>query len=232
MARLPRLAVAGHAHLVIQRGEAARPLFVDDEDRSRYLHSLADVARTGGVAVHAFAILDECIELLVTPDVAGALGRFMQRLGRRYVRAFNQRHGTHGALWAGRFQAAAVDPEHYLLRAITMIEQAPVRAGLVAQPTEWVWSSARHHVGRGSSPVVTEHAVWWQTGNTPFEREARHEIDLQRLLRDDQVAEMLDAARGGWPLGSPEFLGALEQRTDRPVRPRPRGRPRRTGPPT
>ena len=229
MARMPRLAVAGQPHLVIQRGGAA-PVFRDDADRALYLAALRDLARGGPVAVHAFALLDDAVLLLATPRAAADLGHFMQRLNRRYVPAFHRRHGGAGAIWAGRFQAAAVDPEHYLLPGILLVEQAPVRAGVVGQATEWAWSSARHHAGRGASPVVTEHAGWWQTGNTPFEREARHEIELQRPLRDEQVAELLGATRGGWPLGSPAFVAALAQASERPLQPRPRGRPRRTGP--
>lgn len=231
MARLPRLAVAGQAHLVIQRGDASRPVFVDDEDRRVYLQALTEVAGRSGVAVHAFSMTDQAIWLVVTPKSADALGRFMQRIGRRYVPAFNLRHGTRGALWPSRFQAAPIDPERYLLPALLLVEQAPVRAGVVAHPADWAWSSARHHAGRGASALITEHAAWWQTGNTPFEREARHEIGLQLLLREDQVAELLGAARGGWPLGSAAFVEALAQHSDRPVQPRPRGRPRRVDAP-
>jgi putative transposase len=227
MARMPRLAVAGQPHLVIQRG-GAQPVFRDDADRQCYLDALRDLARGGTVAVHAYVLLDDRVMLLASPRDAADLGHFMQRLSRRYVPAFHRRHAGSGALWAGRFQAAALEPERYLLRCIAMIEQAPVAAGRVGLATEWAWSSARHHTGRGASGVIIEHAGWWQTGNTPFEREARHEMELQRPLRADEVAELLDAARGGWPLGSADFVAAAAQASGRAARPRPRGRPRRS----
>ena len=227
MARMPRLTVAGQPHLVVQRSAGAQMAFRDDADRLAYLTALQAAARSGPVAVHAYALLDDVVLLLVTPRAAADLGSFMQRLNRRYVPAYHRRHGGSGALWAGRFQATALDPERYLLACMLLIEQWPVRAGGVARATDWAWSSARHHAGRGAAPVVTEHAGWWQTGNTPFEREARHEVELQKLLRAEQVAELLGAARGGWPLGSPAFVAALAQTGQRPVQPRPRGRPRR-----
>lgn len=229
MARKSRLAVAGQPHLVVQRG-AEHTVFCDDTDRQHYLAALREVAQSGEVAVHAFVLLGDAVMLLASPHGADDLGRFMQRVSRRYVPAFHRRHGGNGALWGGRFQAAALDPERYLLPCMLMVEQAPVRAGLVAEATHWVWSSARHHMGRGASPLITEHTAWWQTGNTPFEREARHEMELQHLLRDDQVAELLGAARGGWPLGSPAFLAAIAQVSARPIAAKPRGRPRRIEP--
>lgn len=230
MARMPRLAVAGQPHLVVQRAGGALPIFVDDIDRRAYLAALGELAHEGPMAVHAYALLDDAVMLLATPREPADLGRFVQRVSRRYVPALHRRHGGSGPLWAGRFQAAALDPERYLLPCTLLIEQAPVRAGVVAMATEWPWSSAAHHVGRGSVPWLKEHAAWWRLGNTPFEREARHEIELQRMLEEDQVATLLAVARGGWPLGSAAFVAAAAQASDRPMQARPRGRPRRAPP--
>jgi len=173
--------------------------------------------------------MDAEVRLLVTPGDADALGRFMQRVGRLYVPSFNRRHGLLGPLWAGRFQATAVDPASHVLPSIRFIEQAPVRAGIVARADAWSWSSAAHHMGRVSSPLIAEHPARWQLGNTPFEREARHEIEVQRMLAEVEVEELLGAARGGWPLGAPAFIAALKKATSRPLQPKPRGRPRRMG---
>ena len=227
MARMPRLAVAGQPHLIVQRVGAAQAAFVDDTDRRAYLDALQALASDGPVALHAYALLDDAVLLLATPRDGADLGRFMQRLNRRYVPAFHARHGGRGALWSGRFQAAALDPERYLLSCTLLIEQAPVRAGVAAAATDWPWSSAGHHVGRSAMPGIREHEAWWRLGNTPFEREARHETELQRTLRDTQVAELLGAARGGWPLGSDEFVAAVAEVARRPAQPLARGRPRR-----
>ncbi len=227
MARKPRLAVAHQPHLILQSGRD-QPVFRDDFDRLRYLADLLEVARGGEVAIHAYALLDDRVLLLASPHAAGDLSRFMQRVTQRYVSAYHRRHASRGALWAGRFQAAALEPESYLHSCTVLIEQAPVREGLVGVATQWAWSSARHHAGLGVSRVITEHATWWQTGNTPFERETRHGAELQRLLRDSEVAEMLSAAKGGWPLGSVNFIAAVAAVSDHPVRPRRRGRPRRS----
>ena len=230
MARLPRLAVAGQPHLVVQRSPPGHPAFACDADRADYLEALREVARDPGIALHAYVLLEHQARLLLTPTDAPALGRFMQRVNRRYVPAFHRRHGGAGAVWAGRFQAAVVDPEHYLLPATLWIEQAPVRAGLVAHATEWAWSSAAHHAGRSALPWLTAQACHWRMGNTPFEREARHENELQRLLPEARVAELEAAVRGGWVLGAAAFVAALDGPVGRPSQPRPRGRPRQRAP--
>lgn len=227
MARQSRLVIAGQPHLVVQRRKHQQAVFVDNTDRARYLEALADAATACSVAIHAFALVDDHVALLLTPSDGGALGRFMQRVGRSYVPEFNRRHGRRGSPWAGRFHAALIDPEHYVHRSILLIEQAPVLAGLVTLAPDWPWSSARHHVGRQASAMVKEHEAYWRLGNTPFERQARYESELRHMLTGPQREELMGAARGGWPLGSQAFVASVAQATDRPAAPSPRGRPRR-----
>jgi putative transposase len=229
MARLPRFDLADRLHLVIQRGRAGRPVFVDDDDRRRYLGALLESSRENAVAVHAYVLMDDSVLLLATPTRSSALASCLQAVGRRYVKAFNHRHGRRGALWEGRYGATVVDPLDQLLACILLIEQAPLRQGLVAQASDWPWSSAAHHAGRRQDPIVTEHAAYWHLGNTPFEREARYLRDSALPLQGAEVENLIGAARHGWPIGSNAFLQALAEATTRPLRPRARGRPRQRG---
>jgi putative transposase len=227
MARLPRFAVAGQPHLVIQQANGSRPIFLDDVDRAVYVDAMVGAANSCAVAVHAYVLLNDQVCLLVTPREAEGLGRFMQRIGRRYVAEFHRRHATSGPLWAGRFQSTAIDPEHYLLPSIRFIEDAPVRSGVAALAKDWPWSSAQHHLGRRRLPWITEHSAYWRLGNTPFEREAKHEIALGQMLDTATFDELEAAARRGWPLGGHAFVATIAKTTERPMQPRPRGRPRR-----
>ena len=229
MARLTRLAFAVQAHLIVLAGAAAQPVFVDDEDRRRFTLALLECSRACGVAVHAYSLLDDQVLMLVTPAQDGSLQRFMQRLGRKYVGAFNLRHGRLGPLWGRRYGAAAIDAATQGWRCIRLIEQAPVRAGRVARPQDWPWSSASHHVGRLRNPLLREHELHWQLGNTPFEREARHAQMIAEPLAEGEVRSLVAASMRGWPIGPPGFVDALAEAADRlpsQLRPRPRGRPR------
>jgi putative transposase len=229
MARLTRLVFAGEAHLIVLVGASARPLFVDDEDRRRFALALLECSRACGVAVHAYSLLDEQILMLATPAQPGSLQQFMQRLGRKYVGAFNLRHGRSGGLWRRRYGAAAIDTATEGWRCLRLIEQAPVRAGRVSRPQDWPWSSAPHHVGQLRNPLVREHELHWRLGNTPFEREARHAQVIADILGEGEVRSLIAASMRGWPIGPPAFIAALADDADRPfhqLRPRPRGRPK------
>jgi len=225
MARLPRLALAGQAHLVSLYGHNALPVFIDDNDRRQFLAALRESALLQRVAVHAHVLLDNHVHLLLTPGADAALGVLMQGLGRRYGAGFNRRHGRQGTLWAGRFRATVVQSGAPLLDAMLFIDHHPVRTERAEQAQDFVWSSARHHLGLLRDGLITDASAYWQLGNTPFEREAAYRRLLDDGLAPGRLAELARACRHGWAIGDSAFLAGLAQQADRPVQPRPRGRP-------
>ena len=130
MARLPRAEVPGWPQLVQQRSHDGVPWIRDEVDGLRALADLKEVSAAAGVQVHAYAIVAEQMLLLVTPDAPAGVSRMMQAFGRRYVGAFNRRHARAGTLWAGRYRSAMLDPAHFLLDAMVMVDALGVgRAG-------------------------------------------------------------------------------------------------------
>lgn len=231
MARLPRLAVAGELHLVVQRGHNRQAVFVDDADRRIYLDMLREVLAARAVALHGYVLLPAEVWLLVTPAQAEALGRAMQSLGRRYVAYFNRRHARCGTLWDGRFRATVVDADSALLDVLVHLELKPALAGLAATPVEWPWSSAAHHLGARRDPWLVDPGQMWKLGNTPFERESAYRRHLDAGLPASRREAIDDAALRSWALGPREFVERLAARVQRPLHRRPRGRPPRPSAP-
>jgi putative transposase len=226
MARQPRQAIAAYPHHVIQRGHNRQRVFVDDDDRRRYLGWLHEASLAHGLAIHAFVLMDNHVHLLATPASDGSLSLTMQSVGRRYVRWFNARHGRTGTLWEGRFRSSVVEADRYLLACQRYIESNPVRAGMVASVAEWPWSSHRHHAGLAVDPLVRPHPTVWALGNTPFERESAY-----RRLFDEGVSQgdhewMAACLSKGKPIASTDFQRQLEASAGLRLIPRPVGRPR------
>jgi putative transposase len=114
-----------------------------------------------------------------------------------------------------------------LLDATLHIETLPVRAGLVASAVDWPWASATHHAGVRRDALITEHAGYWATGNTPFERESAHAHSLAQGIPDALRCRLEEALRRGHAIGSDDFVLQVGAAAARPVQARPRGRPRR-----
>jgi putative transposase len=228
VARLPRLALAGELHLVLLRGHNDQPVFADESDRATFCELLCEAAARHGVAIHAYALLNSEVQLLLTPAQSDALGRMVQSLGRRYVAAVNRRHGRRGTLWDGRFRSSLVDGRTLLLAATVFVETRPVAAGLAASAADWLWSSAAHHVGRRRDPLVQDHEGYWSLGNTPFDRERAHTVALDEAQQGGTDSRFADAAKRPLVIGSATFQAGVADALDRPLQPRARGRPRGT----
>ena len=227
MARLPRLSVPGYPHHIVQRGNNRQPVFLSDADRQVFLDLLRDSASRHAVAVHAYVLMENHFHLLVTPSLSDSLGRFMQALGRAYVRCFNDRHGRTGTLWDGRYRAAVLQAETFLLPCMALLDLNPVRSGLVALPQDYLWSSHRHYAGMHVDKCLTPHPIVWGLGNTPFARETRYCELVQQGVPAQQQSALIDSALAGWALGSPEFVGRLQQTVPRRLSRASPGRPPR-----
>jgi len=228
MARHPRLVIPGYAHHVLQRGVAGQSLFCDDEDHAAFIAWLREASRRFGVAIHAYALMPQAVQLLATPGEAEGLGRMMQWIGRHYVPYFNRKHGRTGTLWSGRYKATVLDANQYLLPISIFVERMPAAQGLVEDPAQYRWSSCAHHANGVPDTVVSNHPLYWSLGNTPFDREGAYRDLLDKALTNDMVELMLAATEKAWAIGPKAFVDKLEKQMRRPVAPRPRGRPARS----
>lgn len=225
MARLPRLTLPGYPHHVIQRGNNRQSICIDESDY-RYLLDLIDgYARDLKVSIHSYVLMGNHFHLLATPETQTGLPEMMQAVGRRYVRYFNQRQGRTGTLWEGRYRSTLIQAERYLLACMVYIDLNPVRAGMVAEPAQYRWSSHRHYAGVENDRLVTPHPLFWELGNTPFAREEAYgELISAGISRDTREA-LAGATHRGWGLGDGEYLAELERRGSRRTAPLAPGRP-------
>jgi putative transposase len=227
MARLPRLVIPNQPHHVIQRGNDRQAIFREAADYVAFLNWLREAARQFKVAVHAYVLMSNHVHLLASPSDQQGLSRMMQWVGRHYVPYFNHKYARAGTLWQGRFKATVIDSERYLMTCCRYIELNPVRAGMVAGPGDYPWSSYAHHIGLKSDPAVTDHALYWSLGNTPFQREAAYKALVEQGVSEEDVRALGEATSKGWALGSEQFKLSLEKLTQRRVRQVKRGRPTR-----
>jgi putative transposase len=225
MARLPRLVVPQQAHHIIQRGHDQQSIFRDAADHQAFLEWLKEAAKRFNVAIHAYALMPDHIHLLATPADEPGLARMMQWVGRYYVPYFNQKYQRSGTLWQGRYRAAVVEAELYLLLCSRYIESNPVRNGLAGTASDYPWSSYLHHVGAKPDSLITDHYVYWALGNTPFDREIAYKLLTEQGLGSAEVALISQATLKGWALGEDEFKAGLERQINRRVSPAKRGRP-------
>lgn len=187
MARPLRIEYPGAVYHVTSRGNEKRPIFLDDEDRKRFLDLLVDVNERYHWICHAYCLMDNHYHLLIeTPE--GNLSMGMRQLNGVYTQAFNRRHGRVGHLFQGRFKAIVVEKESYLLEACRYVVLNPTRAGAVEKPEGWKWSSYRATEGREKPHrCLTIEWILHQFGG----RRGKAERGYGRFVREGMKVESL-----------------------------------------
>ena len=228
MARLPRLVIPGQPQHVIVRGNNRSEIFCDEADYQFYLEKLKLACEKHGCQVHAYILMTNHVHLLITPQEASSLSKTLQMLGRYYVQYFNYRYRRTGTLWEGRYKASLIDSDAYLLTCMRYIESNPVRAGMVAYPSEYPWSSYPFNALGQSNDLVTPYIEYLQLGRTDEARQAAYRELFEHHVPESSVAEIRKATNKDWVLGGDRFKQSIQRQTERRVEPSPKGGDRKS----
>jgi putative transposase len=140
MPRHTRVEVENAIYHITSRGDRRQLIYRDDIDRQNWLRVLGDVCKRHNWRSYAFCQMGNHYHLVVeTPDANLSLG--MRDLNSIYTLRFNYRTDSHGHVFQGRFHAERVHRQLHLLELMRYVVLNPVRAGMVATPGGWPWSS-------------------------------------------------------------------------------------------
>ena len=157
MARPVRIEYEGAVYHVTVRGNNRNDLFRDDRDRERFLHNLEEGTQRFEVRLYLFCLMTNHVHLVVETPQAN-LSSFMHRLETAYTVYFNHRHRQSGHLMQGRFGAAVVDEDEYILKLSRYVHLNPVFVRVYRSRSKreridflraYPWSSYRSYIGLG-----------------------------------------------------------------------------------
>ena len=227
MPRKTRFFLPGVPVHVIQRGNNRQPVFFGPDDYRFYLDRLGEASLTHGCRVHAYCQMTNHIHLLVTPQDRDSISAALQALGRRFVPHINHAYGRSGTLWEGRFKAGAVQQDAYLLACYRYIEINPVRAGMVADPADYPWSSYRANALGEADGLLSPHGLYRSLGPTEPERLQVYRELIEQALDPTTVQEIRACLQTGTPLGNDRFRDEIERALGVKVGYASRGRPKK-----
>lgn len=213
MGRVARVVVPGIPHHITQRGNRRLRVFFSDKDYAMYMSLLCKYCTRYSLGVWAYCLMPNHIHLIAVPERETSLGRAIGETHRQYTLRINEREEWTGHLWQGRFSSYPMDERH-LLAAARYVEINPVRAGLVSDPLDWRWSSARFHVSGKPDPLVKPNMLSRMVGN--WASFLREQIRDNELFRKHQST--------GRPLGDARFIERCENALGRTLKIRKRGR--------
>ena len=213
MARPLRLEFAHALYHVTSRGNRREDIFHNDTDRRAWLGVLAQVCKRFNWVVHAYCLMDNHYHLLVeTPDANLSAG--MRQLNGVYTQLTNRAQGQVGHVFQGRFKAIVVDKDNYLLELARYVVLNPVRAGLVQDAGDWLWSS----YGAMLAPAWLPGPEWLATDKMldffaqeqqPLDREKAQQRYINYVREGIGLPSIWKALSGQVYLGDEKFVTAM-----------------------
>lgn len=143
MARKLRVYYPGAVYHVIARGNNKENIFIDDDDKTKYLRLIRRYKDKYNFELFAYVLMDNHIHLLVQVN-EHSLAKIMQGIQLTYTQYYNRRYLHVGHVFEQRYKAFLCDNDAYLVKLICYIHQNPVRAQLDAG-IDYFWSSHKYY---------------------------------------------------------------------------------------
>jgi REP-associated tyrosine transposase len=216
MARMARVVAPGVPHHITQRGNRRQKTFFRKKDYELYIDLVGEWCHKEGVELWAWCLMPNHIHLIAVPPGKESLTKAISEAHRRYTKYINSRKNWRGHLWQGRYASYPMDEQH-VFHCARYIEMNPVRSGLVRQPEDWPYSSARAHLDGQNDELVNV---------TPLLKMAS---DWRAYLMEEEENSKIFHCheRTGRPLGSNNFIQILENQLDRKLMKEKPGRKRK-----
>jgi hypothetical protein len=136
-----------------------RDIFFNGSNKGRDLHkSLKLLLKESEKGLSLF--LDLRLKSSNLETAESSLSKIMQVMNLAYTAWFNRKNGKVGHLWQDRFKSAVVERDSYLLECGRYVERNPLRAGMVKDLKEYLWSSYRGYAYGKTDGVTDKHEIY------------------------------------------------------------------------
>ena len=109
------------------------------------------------------------------------------------------------------------------------IELNPIRAGMVAHPSDYPWSSYSYNALGQMNDLITPYLEYQRLGPTDDERRAAYRQLFKHAISAKNIGEIREATNKAWVLGAARFKQEIHKTLKSRVEPAARGGDRRAG---
>lgn len=140
MARAKRHFIPGQIWHITHRCHKKEWLLKFSRDRRRWLQWLFKAKKRYGLVILNYTVTLNHIHLLVVDDGdREVIPKSLQLVASRIGQEYNVRKNRTGAFWEDRYHATAIESGEHLMRCMVYIDLNMVRAGVIQNPSEWIY---------------------------------------------------------------------------------------------
>lgn len=153
MARQKRLYFNNVVYHTSIRGNNKQAILGLDGDKKLFLATLKKFKSRLNFVLYAFVLMNNHAHLIIKADSRNNISKIMQAITLSYSQKFRRKYNYTGYVWQGRFRSNIIDTEDYIIDCINYIHNNPVRANVVKNIEDYLWSSHHFYNNQDNNPM-------------------------------------------------------------------------------
>jgi putative transposase len=149
----------GHLHLITSVCRGKQPLLGVEKHRDLFVRLLEEVRVKFRFQVAGYVVMPDHFHLLMMEPEIDTAANSIDTLRQRYQRRYNNSARSVDPVWELRYADTHILGRERIDAQLSLMHQAPVKAGLVENAVDWEWSSARSYAGLPEGVVTVERII-------------------------------------------------------------------------
>jgi putative transposase len=225
MPRTARIAPQEFVYHVLTRGNNKQDIFKDEEDFQKYIDILKKYKGKYRFKLYHYVLMTNHVHLVIeTTGEGGELSQIMKGINISYAQYFKTKYKYTGHFWQDRFKSIIISKDEYLHACGSYVELNPVRAGMVQEPKEYLWSSYRENAYRKKDYLVDEHIIYENLSSDENVRKEYRKFVQQMIQKNEAMRGEMERRT---IYGGGDFIERVHKRFKIDAFIKKRGRPRK-----
>lgn len=188
IARKQRVWFPGATYHIMERGIRRQEIYKEESDYQAFLAMLKSSLEKYECILHAYCLMTNHFHMLLETSKID-ISKFMKHLAGCYALYFNKKYMYQGHLFEGRYKAVLVKDDTYFLQTSRYIHLNPVKAGIVENAEDYLWSSYRTMIRMNNDKITQNsrtHAYFGKNSVMGYRRFVE-DIGQKYVIKDDSV---------------------------------------------
>jgi putative transposase len=205
MPRIGRIIPEDGAMHIMCRGNNKQTILSQYQDKLMYYCLLKKYKEENRVLILHYCIMSNHVHLIVKLNSQSLISRFMKQVNLSYFLYYKNVYEYYGHMWQDRFKSNVIETDIYLLQCGKYIELNPVRAGLVASPEMYDFSSYNYYAYAKNDTILSPNPLYIELSSYTENRKKsfRDFVLDQKIVSHDALANHLF-------IGTPDFISKME----------------------
>lgn len=189
MPRKPRILTESGVYHIITRGNNRQDLFRAERDYLAYLDLIGSLRSVHPFDLYHYCLMTSHVHLVIRFYNQEALQKVMQRVNVKYAKSYCKSYSYQGHVFQDRFKSLPIEKDSYLLECGRYVERNPLKAGLVKDLRDYLWSSYLFYAEGKPDSLVTVNPLYQALANQPDERRRMYR---EYVLVDRPYEQLID----------------------------------------